>query len=651
MPTGTTQRGPRAGALARGLLAAALLLGAAPAPRAPAVLRKDLKKDFGAVGDGRADDQAAFERAAAFFNARALTPAGAEPAELFLPRGVYRVGRQDAGGGGAYRAGADVLALVGCRNLLIRGEDSARTEIRYADGLRYGSFDPATGRPFAPPPGLFVDHAYGASGGTCIRLRRCAHVAVANLALNGNSPRLAVGGAWGDTGIQLAFDGVFVNDCRDVALRGLAVHHFGRDGVQVLNHLARGLDDPRRDSIALENSTFDYNGRQGLSLTGVNGFRAVNCSFSHTARVQNPTARLGAGHALFSNPAAGVDVEPEGGFVANAAFAGCRLVDNGGQGLVSDRPGGPRPATTRNVRFTGCTLWGTTNWSAWVTQPGFLFQDCRVYGAFVHGCAAAAPAEATRFQGCTFEDKPYAGRPALGPYLLFSDRRARGLRFADCRFVATRGALVHAVPAAPDSAAAFHFRGCTFELDDARPAPGAAGSPAVAVVAGAVFTGRTVFRDGPHRDRPGPGRADFSFGSAAAPAPTAVQGPGRLELRARNACFLVRGRFEAGRAPARPGDSVCVAVGDANALALATAPGDTAALYIGPAARLVVERGGALELLRYARVTVAGQLVVEAGAYFFRDPRAVVRTVGRGAVRVAPGAVLARHPALRSAYD
>ena len=633
-----TGQGRGVAAAGRGLAAAALLLGAAPGGRAQAVLRKDLKKDFGALGDGRANDQAAFGRASAFFNARALTLAGTGRAVLFIPRGVYLVGRQDAGGG-AYRSGADVLALVGCRNLSIEGADSAATEIRYADGLLYGSFDPATGRAYRPPTVYFDNRAYAASGGTCIRLQRCENVVVARLALNGNSPRLAVGGAWGDTGIQLPFDGVFVNDCRGVSLQRIAVHHFGRDGVQVLNRLAKSLDDPALENIVLENSTFDYNGRQGLSLTGVNGLRAVNCSFSHTARVQNPTVRLGAGHALFSNPAAGVDVEPEGGYVTNAVFTCCRLVDNGGQGLVSDRPGGGRPATTRNVRLIGCTLWGTTNWSAWVTQPGFLFQNCFVYGAFVHGCPAATAAEATCFQGCTFEDKPYAGRPALGPFLLFSDRHARGLRFVDCRFVATRGALVHAVPLAPDSAAGFYFHGCAFVLDNVQPSVDGAN-----VIAGGVFTGRTEFRDGPHR--PGGVRADFWFGSSAAPGPNAVPAPGSLALRARNFRLLVRGGFDVGRAPAGAHDSARVVVGPANALVLVAAPHDTSELYIGSAARVVVKRGGALELRRGTKITVAGRVVIEDGGYFFRDPLAVVRTVGRGAVQVAPGAILAKHPTL-----
>ncbi|WP_161599525.1 right-handed parallel beta-helix repeat-containing protein [Hymenobacter nivis] len=620
-----------------------LVVGARPAPRPPAVLRKDLKRDFGALGDGRTNDQAAFARAAAFFNQRAQGPDGAVPAVLFVPRGVYVVGRQAPGPNG-YRWGDDVLPLVGCRNLTIAGQDSGRTEIRYAAGLRYGSFDPATGRAFQPPPGYFTDRAYAASGGTCVRLERCENVVVADLALNGNSPRLALGGAWGDTGIQLPFDGVFVTGSRGVTLRRVAVHHFGRDGVQVLNHLATGLADPARENIRFENSTFDYNGRQGLSLTGVHGFRADNCSFSHTARARN----AGLGRALFSNPAAGVDVEPEGGTVAHLAFVGCRFVDNGGQGLVSDRPAGPHPPATADVRLVDCTLWGTTNWSAWVTQPGFSFENCRVYGAFVHGCAAATAAEATRFTGCTFADRPYAGRPALGPGLLLSDGHARGLRFDGCRFEAAHGALLRAVPlaaAAADSAAAFHFRGCTFEWR-ALGAPAAAG-PAL-LLAGPVFSETTVLRNGPGTKGGAGAPVTFVLGDARAPLPAVLRAPGRLELRVRGAGTLVRGRFDVAWGPVLPTDSARVVVGAGHALALAAAaPGDTATLYLGPNARLVIERGGALELRRYAQVVVAGQLVVEPGAYYAHDPLATVRTEGRGEVLVSPAAVLVAPPAVR----
>ena len=624
----------RAARLAGVFLGSLLVAGSglARGQTATPVLRKDLKKDFGAVGDGQANDQAAFERAADFFNKRAQTPAGPTGrAELRIPRGVYRVGQQD----GAFK-GRDVLHLVGCRNLKVLGDDSATTEIRYANGLRYGAFDPATGKPYEAATAYFTDGKYGATSGSCIILQGCDNVEIANLNLNGNSSGLLIGGHWGDVGIQLASDGLFVNDSRHVVLRRLAMHHFGRDGVQVLNHLAKTLDDPQREDILFENSTFDYNGRQGLSLTGVNGFRAVNCSFSHTGRV-----RIAAtGKALFSNPGAGVDIEPEGGFVANVRLENCRFVDNAGQGLVSDHYG-TGPAITKNVVVSGSLLWGTTNWSAWIRQPDFLFTNCRIYGAFVNGCNAATATEATRFVGCTFEDRPYRGQVAYGRYTLHSDQEARRMSFTNCQFVGTRSYLIRAIPAATDTASGFHLRGCTFLYDYAEAPLGAADR-----ILGAVFSGNTVFRNGPHRTSPH--RSDFVLGNAATVGSTVLRAPGSLQFLAPNAYYLVQGGLEIGRQPARLRDSARVVIGADNTLVINELPGVVPELYIGPTARVVVKKGGSLEILRHTKVTIAGQLTVEDGAYFYRDPLAEVVVTGQGKLRVAPNAFASKHPTLRS---
>jgi hypothetical protein len=599
------------------------------------VLRKDLKKDFGAVGDGRTNDQAAFARAADFFNKRAQTPDGAGRAVLSIPKGVYVVGPPDAAANGT-----DVLRLVGCRNLLIQGADSATTEIRYASGLRYGAFDPATKRPFEAPTAFFSQPDYAARGGVCINLQGCDNVEVAKLAINGNSPHLLVGGHWGDTGIQLDFDGIFVSNSRHIAMRQLALHHLGRDGIQVMNHLAKRLDDPQREDILLENSTCNYNGRQGLSLTGVNGFRAVNCSFSHTGRVIIPAT----GKPLFSNPGAGVDLEPENGFVTNVSLENCRFVDNAGQGIVSDRPGGDHPNTTKNIEVTGGLVWGTTNWSAWVTQPGFLFKNCRFYGAFIHGCQAATAADATRFVGCTFEDKPYRGQAAYGPFTLHSDSYARRMSFTDCRFVGTHNYLIHAIPGALDTASAFHFRNCSFVNDYAQPPQGSYDK-----ILGAVFSGTTVFRDGPHRTSHH--RTDMVLGNSNSLGDLVVYPTGSLRFMAPNSYYLAMGGLTIGRNPRRTRDSASVVVGADNALVLDQGkPEKMSELYIGPTSRLVVHKGGALEVLRYNKVTIAGQLVVEDGAYFFRDPLAQVALVGQGRLRVGTKAIKTKHPKLYSTY-
>ena len=595
-----------------------LLLVLGHAAQAQAVLHKDLKKDFGAVGDGRANDQPAFQRAADFFNKRAQTPAGTGRAVLHIPKGTYLVGDPSATG-----SPADVLSLTGCRNLRIVGDDSATTTIRYAAGLRYGAFDPATHQPFEAPTAYFTKPEYGLSMGTCLALQNCDNVEVAKLSCDGSSPTLVAGGHWGDTGIQLAADGLFVAGSRRIRLRELAVHHFGRDGIQVLNRLATSLEDPRQEAISLENSTFDYNGRQGLSLTGVNGLRAVNCSFSHTGRVVIPAL----GRPLFSNPGAGVDVEPEGGYVANVRLDRCRLVDNAGQGLVSDRYGSG-PPTTKNIVLTDCLLWGLTNWSAWIRQPGFLFENCRIYGAFVNGCALAAGA--TRFVGCTFEDRPYRGRAAYGIFLLQSDKEARAMSFTKCRFVGTRNALLLARPAAPDSASRFQLRNCTFEFDNAEPPLGSLDQ-----IAGAVFGGKTIFMNGPHRaDLP---LREVVLGVAGLPASAVLSAGSSLQLRAAGCRYLLPAGLRSDR-------SASLVVGPANVVILQEQAGQTPTLYVGPASRVVVQRGGSLQMKPHTKLLIAGQLVVERGAYFYQDSLAQVQLVGRGRLRLAPKAIRRRLP-------
>jgi hypothetical protein len=596
------------------------VLGSGLRASAQATLHKDLKKDFGAAGDGRTDDQAAFQKAAAFFNQRAQTPAGAGRAVLHIPKGVYRVGHPSPGDLG------DLLHLTGCRNLAIAGDDSATTEIRYADSLRYGTFDPATHQFYEPPTAFFADWGWGVRGGTAIVLQGCDNVEVTNLAINGNSAHLNVGGHWGDTGIQLAFDGLFVSDSRRIRVRRLAVHHFGRDGIQVLNRLAKSVDDPAQEDILLENSRFDYNGRQGLSITGANGLRAINCSFSHTGRVVIPAL----GRPLYSNPGAGVDVEPEGGYVANVRLDRCRLVDNAGQALVSDRYGTGAP-NVKNVVVANSLLWGVTNWSAWVRQTGFLFENCRIYGAFVTGSFQVG--YPTCFVGCTFEDRAYHGQPAYGQFLVYSNQEARAMRFTHCRFLGARNYLLLATPAASDTASRFQLVGCTFEIDNTAPPLGAGNT-----LSNIVFSGQNTVQNGPHWTDSV--RTDFTLGSMAAPNSAVVQPRSSLRLMAPGSRYLLQNGLLIGSATSKGATSV--EVGSGNALVLREQPGHTPELYIGPAARLVVKRGGRLEIQPHTKVTIAGQLVVEEGGYFVQSESAVVQTVRNGQKQVSPGALISK---------
>jgi hypothetical protein len=611
------------------LLSGWLLLSSATTAAAQTTLHKDLKKDFGAVGDGHINDQGAFAKAADFFNQRAKTPAGTGRAVLHIPAGVYRVGQPSPSSLG------NVLALTNCRNLSIVGADSATTEIRYADSLRYGAFDPTTHELYESPKAFFTEWNWGVGGGTAVMLQDCDNVQVVNLTINGNSEHLLVGGHWGDTGIQMSFDGIFVSNSRHVRLSKLAVHHFGRDGIQVLNRLAKGVDDLAQENILLENSRFDYNGRQGLSITGVNGLRATNCSFSHTGRVVIPAL----GRPLYSNPGAGVDLEPEGGYVANVRFESCRFVDNAGQGIVSDRYGNG-PPTTKNIVIHNCLVWGVTNWSAWVRQTDFLFENCRIYGAFITGCALGT--SPTRFVGCTFEDRAYHGQPAYGQHLVYSNQEARAMSFTNCRFVGTRNGLLYAVTAAPDTASAFRLHGSTFVLDQAEPPLGVDN-----LLTTAVFSGTTTVMSGPQRATPA--TTDFKLGTTESANSIRVQPGGQLRLLAPGCRYFLQNGLTIGQPAGRKATSIVVGID--NIMTLGEVPGKEPELYIGPGAQLVVKKGGALEIQPHTKVTIAGQLIIEDGAYFFQDPQAKVTTAGRGRLQLAPGALQSKHPELPAAYS
>lgn len=621
----------RAATQARGwlgplLLSAWLWAGWGPLAHAQAVLQKDLKKDFGAVGNGRTNDQLAFQRAADFFNKRALTPAGAGRAVLCIPAGIYLVGDSSASG-----SLGNLLAFTGCRNLRISGADSATTEIRYAHGLRYGSFDPATKLPFEAATAYFVDGNYGFGLGNTIVLQKCDNVEVTDIMLNGSSPYLVVGGHWGDTGIQLPADGVFVQDSRRIVVRRLAVHHFGRDGIQVLNRLAKSLNDPNREDIVLENSTFDYNGRQGLSITGVNGLQAVNCSFSHTGRVLIPAL----GKTLFSNPGAGVDIEPEGSFASHVRLAGCRFVDNAGQGLVSDHYG-DAPPITKDIVLTNCLLWGTTNWSAWIRQPDFLFENCRFYGAFVNGCAQAAGA--TRFVGCTFEDRPYRGQAAYGLFLVHSNKEARRMSFTNCHFIGHHSYLLLARPAAPDTASAFRLRNCTFSYDYGSAPPLGTSDQWL----GAIFSGSNVLNSS--NLNPNDSRLQVLLGDSTDASPVVVQAPSSLRLATANGEYTVQSGLVVGRLDGRASSAACVEVAAGNALIIKGPNGRVPELYVGPTSQLLIKKGGALVLEARTKALIEGQLVVEEGGYFYQDPQAQVSAGARGQLRLAPGAIRSQPP-------
>jgi hypothetical protein len=366
---------------------------------------KDIKS-FGAKGDGRSDDHAAFERAAEFFNKRGGR------GKLLISKGVFIVGKQihtkGVGGKPAYE-GANVLNFTNVQDLTIEG--TAGSQIKYKDGLRFGAFNPNTGLPHEHGNNYFVKYDWAAIIGHCLFFNEVRNVTIKNLELNGNNGKIILGGVFGDVGRQIPHYGIFIQNSKNIIVDGVKVHHFALDGISIANKLSM-----TNDKIVLKNSSFEYNSRQGFSWIGGNDLQAQNCKFNHTGQ-----------GVFYSSPGAGVDIEAEVGPIRNGKFENCEFINNKGCAMVADS------GDSGFCSFKGCTFWGVENWSIWVTKPGFTFKDCNIYGSVVHGFNSPTEKEATKFIDCHFEDKPYKGSEPFGNFLVESNSIKR-MSFTGCSF-------------------------------------------------------------------------------------------------------------------------------------------------------------------------------------------------------------------------
>lgn len=363
-------------------------------------------KSFGAIGNGKVNDHEAFVKAADFFNKRGGN------GKLVISKGVYLVGKQINTNGHRGRnkwEGLDVLQFNNIKNLTIEGANGA--VLRYIGSMRFGSFDPGTGKA-RKGEGFFVNPIYAANLGHCIHIIRSENVSVLGLELDGNSFNVNLGGYYGDVGRQLEHYGIMIRDSRSVTVQDVNVHHFALDGIYVGN-----LKNSKPDGIKLLNSKFNYNARQGLSWGGGNELYAKNCQFNHTGKGKFSSA-----------PGAGVDIEAEYGPIRNGTFEDCEFIDATGCCMVAD------VGDIANVIFNNCTFWSSTTWSIWTKKPGFTFTNCKIYGPVVHGYDSPNEKDATKFINCYFEDKPYNGKQPPEPFLIDTNHKRR-MRFENCTVV------------------------------------------------------------------------------------------------------------------------------------------------------------------------------------------------------------------------
>ena len=399
---------------------------------------KDIKS-FGAKGNGKANDQEAFKKAAVYFNERGGY------GKLIVSKGTYLVGVQKFTRGQlnkpAYE-GEDILHFTYIKDFNIEGVNGAI--IKYKNGQRIGSFSPATGNPFEHGNNFFIDPRFAASPGTCIYLENCSNIKISNLSFDGNNQNMILGGVYGDVGRQLPHYGIFISNSKSIEIENIYAHHFGLDGICVSNSKSN-----TNDAINIIDSKFEYNARQGLSWVGGNGLNVKNCKFNHTGK-----------SIFFSLPGAGVDIEAETGPILNGIFDSCEFADNTGYGLFA------LAGDSKDCSFKNCNFWGTTNGSIWINKANYTFYNCNIYGLLYQGCDAENDNDATKFYECLFEDTVYNGQRVYGNYLVESWNVKR-MSFTNCTFISKIKKLC--VLSSPDSfstAERYHLNNCQFIINN-----------------------------------------------------------------------------------------------------------------------------------------------------------------------------------------
>lgn len=407
----TTRRQFLAGATATTVASAAF-----PVP-ATEVLTPEL---FGARGDGRTNDTAAFKALSDHVNARG-------GGTIVLRPVTYIVGTQVATGGthtAVYSfAPADIIRLSHCTNPIVLHGNGAR--LRCAPGLRFGAFDPLTGR---PAPDSLPERAFWKHRATpyqaMILVTRCSGpVEITEIELDGNLQELQAGGRYNPTvGWNAPADGIlFIDNSGGARLSRIHSHHHARDGIQFND------STKRTTSTIMSDARCDFNGRQACSITGGRNYTFERCRFLNTSKA-----------GFRSSPASGVDIEAEAKTIRNVTFSQCEFANNWGFGIVAGT------GDSEGLSFDQCKIIGTTNWAAWLHKPRMRFTGCLIVGSMINAFGDSDPARATQFHDCRFTDDPslsptgrvYLAKPKPAIAVLPTDppMHCQNVLFNRCRF-------------------------------------------------------------------------------------------------------------------------------------------------------------------------------------------------------------------------
>jgi hypothetical protein len=376
-------------------------------------------KDYGAVGDGIANDTKAFQKAAAFLQKNGGT--------LIIDPGTYIVGKQRLSG--SYLAGSSYFEepILEFKNatkpIIIKGYKAI---LKAANGLKYGFFNPITGLPDSIRK-QGNRSSYYATAYIFVNAVGCKSISVKGLTLDGNSEKLNISSSHDDIGIQLMATGIRMYNNESVDIEDCYIHHCGLDAIIIAWTGLKNTDPIYSHTI--KNVIASYNGRQGLSWVGGNNLTVVNSQFSSTGKAVNNNK------PVVSKPSAGIDIEVENSIIKNGHFINCYVNDNAGAGIISIGQ------DTYNINFKNCRFIGTSNSAAYPKSAGFSFDSCTFVGKVERIFGSSDKSKATFFKDCLFTmDKKMSPTGKV-----FGDRcefyEAQNVVFDRCRFDADSTAL------------------------------------------------------------------------------------------------------------------------------------------------------------------------------------------------------------------
>jgi hypothetical protein len=287
----------------------------------------NLVTDFGAKGDDRTDNYAAFINAAA-----TLSKAGG--GTLIIPKGKYYIAAFKIYGGNDKNNITDII-FKNCNNLVIEGNNST---IRVN-----GKF---TRKPGYSVTGL--SHQYSYYSTVCpFFFSGCKNTVLKNITLYGEVDKMKKEG----NVVEGQSYGVSIYDndgesSYNVTLQNLVVHHFAVDGFLIRSNGSK---------LSILNCRSYNNARQGLSITKGKDILIYGSDFDSTGFT---------GSYGFHWPAAGIDIENEfkPGDVNGVVIRKCQLRSNYGFQVVTTLP-------SHNVLIDSC----------------FIMDKDKGYGAGVNG--------------------------------------------------------------------------------------------------------------------------------------------------------------------------------------------------------------------------------------------------------------------------